>query len=159
MEIGIKTQSLFFRTAMWWRIGYGFVRLIFGLILLKVVGTPISGIFYSLMSHELTQDPNDVFIQITSPLLQHFPVTVTYFAAIYFIFWGILDVLLSIQLLKHRIWAFPVTIFLIVSFIVYELYRFAHTHSIILLSIIFIDLIVVTLIYREYKNYQIIHLN
>lgn len=151
----IKTtdeQELFFRIAMWWRIGYGLIRLILGFVLLKVVGKPISDVFYNLMNHELSQDPNDILIQTISPHLQHLPITITYFVAFYFIFWGLLDVLLSIQLLKHKLWAFPLTIALISLFVLYELYRFSHTHSLILLGVIFVDMVVVALIHKEYRS-------
>jgi uncharacterized membrane protein len=153
------TQTFLFRIAMWWRIGYGFLRLIFGFILLSLVGAPISDIFYRLASHELTQDPNDVLIQTLSPLATHFPITITYFIAIYFLFWGILDIVLSIQLLKHRMWAFPLTIALIGIFVIYEIYRFAHTHSLVLLGVIIVDIIVATLIYKEYKSHTVVKLS
>ena len=146
------TQTFLFRIAMWWRIGYGFFRLIFGFILLNVVGTPISDIFYKLASHELTQDPNDILIQTLTPIVNNFPITITYFVAIYFLFWGILDITLSILLLKHKMWAFPLTIVLISGFVVYEVYRFTHTHSIVLLGVIVIDAIIALLIYRERKS-------
>lgn len=152
METLHNSHSLLFRIAMWWRIAYGFMRLALGFILINLVGTPISDIFYRVMSHEISQDPSDILIKILTPLLQHFPITISYFIAIYFMFWGVIDIVLSIQLLKYKLWAFPLTIVLISTFIIYELYRFFHTQSFILLSIIFIDVIVVFLIYREYKS-------
>lgn len=144
---------------MWWRIGYGFLRLIFGFFLLNVVGTSFPDIFYKLASHELTQDPNDVLIQIISPLVDHFPITVSYFVAIYFLFWGILDIALSILLLKHKMWAFPLTIVLIGVFVAYEAYRFTHTHSLTLLGVTVVDIVVAALVYREYRNHKDVKLD
>jgi uncharacterized membrane protein len=41
---------------------------------------------------------------------------------------------------------------LITAFIVYELFRFTHTHSLVLLGVIIIDILVIWLIRREHKK-------
>jgi uncharacterized membrane protein len=55
-------------------------------------------------------------------------------------------------LLRERKWAFPSGIVLIGLFILYEIYRFAHTHSLILVGVIIIDLAILWIIWREYQN-------
>jgi len=150
-----STNNLFekvFRIGMEWRIFYGSLRLIFGLSLLRLIGTPLSDIFYTIMSHELIEDPADFIVQAVTPLLQHSSFTITYFLAGYLIFWGIIDILLSINLLKKRMWAFPVSIYLIGIFVLYEIYRFSHTHSRILAFIIIIDVILILIIRKEYNK-------
>lgn len=144
--------DLFFRIGMWWRIMYGFLRFVLGFVLLRLVGTPLLEIFYKVMSRELIEDPNDFFVHTATPFFQHSSFTVTYFLVIYLIFWGIIDILLSINLLKHKTWAFPVSIFLIGVFVFYEIYRLSHTHSFILAYIIIIDLILIWLIRKEYRK-------
>ncbi len=144
--------DLLFRVGMGWRILYGFLRLILGFILLRLIGTPLSDIFYKVMSHELIEDPTDFLIQTVSPLLQHLSFTVTYFIAAYLIFWGIIDILLSINLLKHKMWAFPISIYLIGIFVLYEIYRFSYTRSFVLACVIIMDLILIWLIRREYHK-------
>jgi len=144
--------DLLFRVGMGWRILYGSLRLILGFILLRLIGTPLSEIFYKVMSHELIEDPTDLLVQTASPLLQHLSFTVTYFIAAYLIFWGVIDILLSINLLKHKVWVFPISIYLIVIFVIYEIYRFSYTHSLVLASIIIIDIVLVWLIRKEYNK-------
>ncbi|MBU4480426.1 DUF2127 domain-containing protein [Patescibacteria group bacterium] len=144
--------DLFFRFGMMWRIFYGFLRLALGFTLFLFIGTPLSDIFYKIMSYEIVEDPNDFLIQIANPVLHHFSFSVTYFLALYLIFWGVIDILLSINLLKHKLWAFPVSIYLIGIFILYKIYRFSHTLSSVLMFIIIIDLIIIWLINREYKK-------
>ncbi len=145
-----EIYDLFFRIGMAWRIFYGFLRLTLGFILLRLIGVPLSGIFYKIMSHELIEDPTDFFVQTIGPLLQQMSVTITYFLAAYLIFWGIIDILLSINLLKRKLWAFPISICLIGAFVLYEIYRFSYTHSFALASIIVADLILIWLIKKEY---------
>jgi len=144
--------DLLFRVGMGWRILYGFLRLILGFILLRFIGTPLSGIFYKVMNHELIEDPTDFLIRTVSPLVQHLSFTVTYFLAAYLIFWGIIDILLSMNLLKHERWAFPISIHLIGIFVLYEIYRFSYTHSLVLACVIVVDLILIWLIRREYHK-------
>ena len=146
-ERNILTEILF-HLGMWWRIIYGFLRIIIAVLLLQHVGTPVSDIFLKLMSHELIQDPNDRVIQ----MVNHLPYLVTYYLAFYFMFWGVMDIFMSILLLRHQLWAFPVAIYMIVVFIVYELFRFFHTHSLMLLAVIGMDVFIIWIIKREYKK-------
>lgn len=148
----VDIYDLFFRVGMGWRIFYGSLRLILGFTLLRLIGTPLSDIFYKVMSHELIEDPTDLLVQTASPLLQHLSFRVTYFIAAYLIFWGIIDILLSINLLKHKKWAFPISIYLIAIFVIYEIYRFSYTHSLILAFIIIIDIVLIWLIRKEYNK-------
>ncbi|CAN5764293.1 hypothetical protein BH11PAT2_BH11PAT2_03260 [soil metagenome] len=150
-----ETYDKVFRLGMFWRIGYGTVRLIVGGILLRHIGTPVSDIFTRAFRSEFFEEPREHLMQVMSPFAHHFSFEVTYFLAIYLIFWGIVDIFLSVQLLRLRVWAFPVTMWLIALFIVYEMYRYTHTHSLILLSIIIIDLGLIWLINGEYQKLKI----
>lgn len=137
---------------MYWRILYGFIRAIFGLVLFKVVNVPFTDLFYSIMSYELMEDPTDSFYQSIGSFLQMHPFSISSFAAFYLVFWGVVDVVLSISLLKRKVWAFPISIGLIVLFTAYEIYRFSHTHSLLLLSVIVLDACIASLIWKEYRK-------
>lgn len=152
-----KTFDEIFRLGMVWRIGYGTLRLIVGFFLLRHIGTPVSDIFTRAFRSEFFEEPREHFIHAVGPFTHHFSFEVTYFLAIYMIFWGIIDVFLSIQLLRLKLWAFPLTMWLIALFIVYETYRYTHTHSLILLAIIIIDLGLIWLINGEYRRVQARH--
>ncbi|MCX6737932.1 MAG: DUF2127 domain-containing protein [Candidatus Parcubacteria bacterium] len=147
-----EIYSLFFRIGMWWRMLYGFLRLISGLFLLHLVGTPLADIFYKIMSHELIEDPNDLLIRVIGPLLQNFSFTVNYFIAVYLVLWGIIDIFLSVNLLKRKKWAFPISIYAIGILVLYEIYRFSYTHSFVLACVIIIDIILIWLIRKEYHK-------
>lgn len=142
--------EIIFHIGMWWRIIYGGFRIVLGATLLRFVGAPLSDIFYKLLEHELIEDPNDILIRLGDFFLIHSSLTISYFLAIYFIFWGSVDIGLSIGMLKHKLWTFPVGITLIVLFVAYEIYRFSHTHSLILAFIILVDIFLIWLIHKEY---------
>jgi uncharacterized membrane protein len=104
------------------------------------------------MQHELLSvSPDIIFISISNLLTAH-DFSVTYFLAFYFIFWGSIDIVLFYQLFKKNLRAFPVSLFLIGTFVIYSLFRFSYTHSLVLLGVIFMDLCIMLLIYREYKK-------
>ena len=119
-------------------------------MLFTLVGTTFADVFAMIMSHETEPDSSDAFYQAIYTTLQNHEFTVTYFVASYLLFWGTIDVVLSIFLLRHRLWAFPISIVLMGLFVLYETYRVFHTHSLILITIILIDIGIIYLIYREY---------
>ena len=67
-------------------------------------------------------------------------------------FWGAIDIFMSILLLRHQLWAFPVAIYMIVIFIIYEFFRFSQTHSLMLLAVIVMDVFIIWIIKREYQK-------
>lgn len=146
------TEEKWFLVGMWWRIGYGFLRIILGLVTLNFIGTPLIDVITVLMGHERVEDPNDILFVFVSQLLAGHPLYISYFIAFHFIFWGVVDIVLSYNLIKYRLWAFPVSLSLIGIFILYEMVRFSYTHSIILLGVMCVDLVVVWLVWREYKR-------
>jgi uncharacterized membrane protein len=147
--------SLFFRVSMWWRILYGFLRVILGVVFLRLVGQSLSELVYALMAHEITGEAGDAVLENIYRVFETHDFTVSYFIASYFIFWGIVDIVLSACLLNHIRRAFPVTMFLIVLFIFYSVFRYAHTHSGILLGVIVIDFFILYLVNREYQKFPV----
>lgn len=145
--------SRFFRLAMFWKIFYGILKIVTAIVLLKFVVIDPSGLFYQLMAHEIIEDPNDLFVKIASPLIAHLSVNSTTFAAAYLLFWGIVDdIFLSLNILKGRLWAFPVALTLIALFVPYEIFRFSHTHSLALVFFIAVDIVIFLIINKEYQK-------
>lgn len=146
-----------FQYAMIWRIIYGLLRLLTGLLLLKFIHEPFSNVFRALTHLEITAEQANLFFYTINSFLETHPMYVTYFVTGYLIFWGTLDIVLSIKLLLHKMWAFPLSMYLISIFIIYELFRLFHTHSLILLCVIAVDMFILWLIKKEYLKYRIRH--
>lgn len=144
-----------FRMVLGWRIFYGICKVIFALALIKWVVLDPSNIFYQLMSQELLEDSNDFFVRFARPIIDHLTITTstTTFIAVYLLFWGIVDdIILSINILRDKLWAFPVALALIALFVPYELYRVIHTHSLILAGMIVFDIVLFKIILTEYRK-------
>lgn len=144
----LDLEETVFKAAMYWRIAYGSVRIFIGYKLLSLVGVPAVEVYQRLLRGEATET-HDVIFQMIGHTLVHHGFSITYFLAAYLLFWGVIDVLLSISMLRHYLWAFPTSLLIMGSFIVYEIFRFTHTHSPVLISFILIDLFIVYLIFRE----------
>lgn len=141
-----------FELSMWWRILYGTAKSALGIASIWFIGTAYSDIFHTLLRHELIEDPADPLIRFVDSFLSGHPVSLDSFVPVYLIFWGLVDVVLSISLLRRIMWAFPVGLSVISFFVLYEVLRDLHTHSLILFGIILIDLFVLYLIRDEYRR-------
>ena len=60
--------------------------------------------------------------------------------------------MLSASLLRHKLWAFPVSLWLIALFLLYEVFRITQTHSLILLGLICVDSVIWWLIKDEWRK-------
>lgn len=58
---------------------------------------------------------------------------------------------LVIGLLRNRMWAYPVSLIVMSLFIVYQLYRYSYTHSAALIALSIFDVVVIGLIWHEYR--------
>jgi len=147
-----ESLSFLFKLTMWWRILYGVLRIILGASFIRHHEQLLSDFIYNLLAHEITGRTTDAVLEYFYNLFQVHEFTITYFIAFYFIFWGTVDIILSLCLLKHIKTAFPITMGLIVLFICYSVFRLTFTHSLVLLSVIVMDLIILYLINTEYKK-------
>jgi len=145
-------ENRLFKLGMWWRIFYGMMRLVVGFAFLKLVDVPFLDLLHKVTSTKIGEDSTDLIINFLDSLLSLHPLTITYFLAAYLIFWGVVDIFLSACLLKHKLWAFPATLWLIAMFVAYMTYRLTITHSPILLVTILFDVFLIWLINREYKK-------
>lgn len=141
-------EEAVFKAAMYWRIAYGSIRVFIGYKLFSLIGLPAVEAYRHLLRRELSET-HDVIFQSIGHALAHHGFPITYFLAAYLLFWGIMDIFLSISMLRHYLWAFPSSMLIMALFIVYEIFRFTHTHSPILFGFIFIDLFILYLIYHE----------
>lgn len=143
---------VFFRIGMVWRIAYGFVRVALGLTLFRLVGHPLVDAFHYVMSFELAENHKELILSHASNFLERHPVEITTFLAIYFIFWGTVDVIISYALIKDKLWAFHFAYFIMIPFMCYELLRAIKTGSFILLWIVLFDILIIYLIRKEHVD-------
>jgi uncharacterized membrane protein len=74
-----------------------------------------------------------------------------HFLGIYLLAHGVVKLFVVVALLKNRFWAYPVAIAVFGGFIAYQLYRYTLTGSAGLIVLSAFDLIVIGLIWMEYR--------
>ncbi len=107
-----------------------------------------------ITGHELREDPHDVVAGVLLHAAQHLSLGSQAFAAVYLLAHGVLKLWLIVGLLRERLWIFPVSVVIFALFIAYQLYRYAHTHSVWLILLSVLDLGVIALTWHEFRRIQ-----
>jgi uncharacterized membrane protein len=79
-----------------------------------------------------------------------------HFAAAYLLSHGLVKVVLVVELLRNRLWAYPLMIVVLGAFVAYQGYRFALTHSLAMVALSVFDLAVIALTAMEYREQQLL---
>jgi uncharacterized membrane protein len=135
----------------------GVLEMVGGVLLLFVSPDRIYTVFKVLTQHELSEDPKDLVATYLLNSTRHLTSSATMFAAVYLLWHGVVKVGLVAALLLKRHWAYPAAIVAFSLFLVYQLYRYTHTHSPGLLVLSIVDVVVIILTWLEYTRLQAIH--
>jgi uncharacterized membrane protein len=135
----------------------GLLETIGGTLLLFVRPEQIGRVVRLLTQHELSEDPNDVIAGHLLHAAQHLSADVQIFGAIYLLTHGIIKVGLVAALLRRQFWAYPSAILAFLLFLVYQLYRYSHTHATWLLALSVVDVFVIVITWLEYRRLRAAH--
>ncbi|HYV33339.1 MAG TPA: DUF2127 domain-containing protein, partial [Candidatus Limnocylindria bacterium] len=105
-----------------------------------------------LTQGELSRDPKDLWANFLFKVGQELSIGGQYFGAIFLLSHGVIKLFLIYALFKKKLWAYPLAIIIFALFIVYQMYRYSHTASILMLALSVLDVGVIWLTYLEYKN-------
>lgn len=140
-EIGILFKSSF-----------GLFEILTGFVIAVSGKLMVNNLIIALTKSEIAEDPNDFVANFLIKSSNSLSAGSHIFAVIYLIFHGFLNIFLGIALLKNKIWAYPWAMAGFGIFIVYQLYRYFYTYSVLLLGLTVFDVFVVSMIYLEYKK-------
>ena len=101
---------------------------------------------------ELTEDPRDFVANQLLHAAQGMSVSGQRFAAFYLLGHGVVKLWLIIGLWRERLAYYPIAIGVFGLFIVYQMYRYSFTRSVLLLLITRVDVVVIWLVWMEYRN-------
>lgn len=121
-------------------------------VMLALVGTQtIVGLARTLTQDELIEDHADLVANALLHFAQTFSVGTQHFYAFYLLSHGVIKLGLVAGLLSGRLWAYPAGLAAMGLFILYQLYRYSYTHSPGLIVLTLFDLVVIWLIWQEYR--------
>ena len=108
-----------------------------------------------LTQEELIEDPDDFVATHLLIAAQHLSIGTETFYAFYLLSHGLVKVALVIGLLKEKLWAYPTSLAVLIAFIAYQSYRYSYTHSIGLALLTAFDLMVIWLIWHEWRTLRL----
>ena len=130
----------------------GILEMIGGVLLLLVAPATINRIVLSLTQHELSEDPKDVIANYLLESARHLTVSAKLFGSFYLLSHGVIKILLVASLWRGKLWSYPVASVFFIVFILYQLYRFSHSHSVWMIILSGLDALLVLLTWIEYKS-------
>ncbi|URZ09083.1 DUF2127 domain-containing protein [Clostridium felsineum] len=129
----------------------GLLELLGSIFLIFLTPISLNKIVAILTQHELSEDPKDYIANYAITFAANFSLNVKVFGVLYLIFHGVVKVFLVVMLWKKKLWAYPITIFFLMLFIFYQLYRCAIKYSIPLIILSAFDIIMIILTLTEYR--------
>jgi uncharacterized membrane protein len=102
-------------------------------------------------TRDLSNEPHDWIANSVRAAAEHLSSDTKLFASAYLLTHGAVKIFLVVALWRERLWAFPVALFFLTTFVVYQLYRYTHTHGISLLVFASIDVVVMWFVWDEYR--------
>lgn len=130
----------------------GLVEIIGGFLLLLVNPARLDKIVAFITQLELARFRHDFIAKLLFKVSQQLSIQSFHFAALYLISHGLFKLFLVITLQRKKLWAYPLAIVFLLFFIIYQLFRYTHRHSIWLAVFTGFDIVVAILISIEYRR-------
>ncbi|WP_028936919.1 DUF2127 domain-containing protein [Pseudonocardia spinosispora] len=150
-ESAARTTERLFKVALVIKGIDGAAELIGAALLACASGDLVQRVIAHVVSHDLLGPPD-------GSLSRHFVLGTAEFASghrtfaiVYLALHGVLKLALVAALLRKWLPAYPAAIVVLGLFVIYEVYRAAHTHSILLPFLAALDLAIIVLVIREYR--------
>jgi uncharacterized membrane protein len=129
----------------------GLLEMVGGLALLVLTSDFLNTVVGLVTVHELSEDPGDFLANAMKHLASTLSSDTKRFAGAYLIGHGCIKVMLVAGLWREKRWAYPAALWFLSAFVVYQLYRYTHTRSVILLAFTAMDVFIIWAIWRDYR--------
>ena len=146
-----KALHDFFLISVWIKGLVGLIQGVVGILLLTVTQQALTAFVVKITNPELSEDPHDLIATWLRSSAAHWGAGTQLFASVYLIVHGLIKILLIAGLLRRKMWSYPASMWVLGAFIVYQCYRFTLTHSVWLVLLTALDIVVVYLIFHEYR--------
>ncbi len=130
----------------------GLFELFSGMFLLFFPLSSILGLLNAVFSHELVEDPKDLLANALIHAFSSMPQGVDYFWAAFLILHGIIKLGLVAGLLERKVWVYPLAVWILIAFLIYQIYLVVLIYSVFYILLTIIDFIVISFIIWDYKK-------
>jgi uncharacterized membrane protein len=128
------------------------LEIIGGMLLFFVPPETLNYLVRLLTQGELSEDPHDFIANLLVRTAHHLSVSGQFFGGLFLLSHGIIKLGLIAALFKRKLWAYPLAMAVFGAFIVYQMYRYSHSHSFWMVILSVLDICVICLTYLEYRN-------
>jgi uncharacterized membrane protein len=132
----------------------GLLEIVAGVALWFVSPAQMSALVKSLTEHMLARIPHGYISRHILAASQGFTNDSREFAAYYLLSHGFVKVVLVICLWMNKLWAYPLTIAVFGLFMLYQVHRFMHTHSLGMILLTIFDALIIYLTWVEFKQQE-----
>jgi len=150
--LSIKNIHLVFLVSIVLKALNAVLEIVGGILIFVASQEVIIKIILFMTQEEISEDPQDIIANYLINSAGHFSISAQHFIAFYLLSHGLIKLGVIIGLLKNKLWAYPASIIIFGLFIFYQTYRYFNTYSPWLLVLTVFDLIVIWLVWLEYKN-------
>ncbi len=137
----------------------GVLEIIVGILLIFINPARLNQIIIFLTQNELVEDPKDFIANFIINLTRGYSVSSQHFGEFYLLSHGIIKVLLVWLLWRKKLWAYPLTIVVLILFILYQIYRYTYSHSFWLALLTIFDILIILLAWNEYVRIKMVFEN
>jgi uncharacterized membrane protein len=130
----------------------GALETIGGILLFFLNKREMSSFIRFLTQHEIFGFHHNWLANKAWELLNKETVKLQLFQAIYLLLHGLLKLILVWGLLKKILPLYIASMIILAGFIAYEIFHWTHTHSIALLFFMFLDMLILALVIKEYME-------
>lgn len=144
-------RELLFLVSVWLKGLNGLLELLGGAALLSVSPAFVLRTVRYLTQDEILGDPRDLIANALLRAASRLSLSSEHFMALYLLIHGAIKLVLVWALLARVLIAYPISIAVFLGFIAYQLYRYTLTLDAALLVLTALDLVLIALIYAEYR--------
>ncbi len=130
----------------------GILQIAGGFLMLFMSPARVQEIMVWLAQSSWAEEPTDSIVKIIIELSQNFSIDLQNFFILYLLSHGIAKSFIVYALLKRKLWAYPLSMLLLIAFIIYQIYKYTVTPSLFLIVLTLFDILMIVLTYIEYTR-------
>lgn len=131
---------------------HGVFEFILGFLILFVGAGSLVRVVEFIFNRELAEDSGDFIINLIITISQYLSVHLKSFIGIYFLIFGIINIWLAFILITKKVKHYTYVEAVIGIFILYQVYKFIRTGSVVILAFAIIDAIILWLIFKYHNS-------
>ncbi|MDB5665433.1 DUF2127 domain-containing protein [Cypionkella sp.] len=126
-----------------------------GVGLLLTPNPLVARLLYWLTHFQIAETRTDTLAAWTQRAMEGFPTATQDFYGWYLLLHGGLKLAMVAMLWARILWAYPAAMVVLSGFVIYQLFEFLHNGSPFLLMLAFFDLMMIALVWQEYKALKV----